>query len=88
MFITVDTLVKETATRSSIPSWGTSWTEEAGGLQSMRWKEPDRAEQLNYHRHGRQLCVETCLWFLPSSPHAPLQGLPLKSLDRGFPLDP
>ena len=30
-----DALVKGMATHSSIPSWGISWTEKPGGLQSM-----------------------------------------------------
>ena len=30
-----DPLEKETATHSSIPAWGSPWTEEPGGLQSM-----------------------------------------------------
>ena len=31
-----DPLEKETATYSSVPAWETPWTEEPGGLQSMR----------------------------------------------------
>ena len=31
-----DTLEKGTVTYSSIPTWEISWTEEPGGLQSMR----------------------------------------------------
>ena len=31
-----DTLEKRMATHSSILAWGTTWTEEPGGLQSMR----------------------------------------------------
>ena len=32
---------KEMATHSSILAWRIPWTEEAGGLQSMGWQEPD-----------------------------------------------
>ena len=31
-----DTLEKEMATHSSLPAWEIPWTEEPGGLQSMR----------------------------------------------------
>ena len=31
-----DPLEKETATHSSIPAWRIPWTEEPGGLQSIR----------------------------------------------------
>ena len=31
-----DPLEKETATHSSLPAWEIPWTEEPGGLQSMR----------------------------------------------------
>ena len=36
-----DPLEKEMATHSSILAWEMSWTEEAGGLQSMVHKESD-----------------------------------------------
>ena len=36
-----DTLEKEMATHSSILAWEISWTEEPGGLQSMRFQESD-----------------------------------------------
>ena len=31
-------LEKEMATHSNILAWETPWTEELGGLQSMRWQ--------------------------------------------------
>ena len=34
------------ATHSSIPAWGTPWTEEPGRLQSMGGKELDMTERL------------------------------------------
>ena len=37
-------LEEEMATYSSILAWGISWTEEPGGLQSIRCKELDTAE--------------------------------------------
>ena len=36
-----DPLEKETATHSSTLAWRTAWTEESGGLQSMRLQELD-----------------------------------------------
>ena len=33
-----DSLEKETATPTSILAWRIPWTEESGGLQSMRWQ--------------------------------------------------
>ena len=41
-----DPLEKEMATHSSIPAWGTPWTEEPGRLQSMGGKELDMTEWL------------------------------------------
>ena len=38
-----DALEKETATHSSILAWKIPWTEEPGGLQSIRCKELDTA---------------------------------------------
>ena len=37
-----DLLEKEMATHSSILAWKVPWTEEPGGLQSMRSQELDR----------------------------------------------
>ena len=34
-----DPLEKEMATHSSIVAWRIPWTEEPGGLQSIRWQE-------------------------------------------------
>ena len=36
-----DPLEKEMATHSRILAWKTPWTEESGGLQSMRLQESD-----------------------------------------------
>ena len=41
-----DPLKKELATHSSILAWRIPWTEEPGGLQSMRSKESDMTEPL------------------------------------------
>ena len=41
-----DLLEKEMAPHSSILTWNIPWTEEPGGLQSMRSKELDMTEQL------------------------------------------
>ena len=49
--------MKEMATRSSILAWENPWTEESGGLQSMRSHEWDMTEQLNhYHQTLDFLC--------------------------------
>ena len=39
-----DPLEKGTATHSSILAWRIPWTEEPGGIQSMRSQESDTAE--------------------------------------------
>ena len=45
-----DTLEKEMATHSSILAWRMSWTEEAGGLQSMAITESwTQLKQLSMH---------------------------------------
>ena len=41
-----DPLEKEMATHSSILAWRIPWTEEPGGLQSMRSQESNTTEQL------------------------------------------
>ena len=46
-----DSLEKDMATRASILSWRSPWTEEPGGLQSTGWQESDTTEQLNHHHH-------------------------------------
>jgi len=38
-----DPLEEDMATHSSILAWGIPWTEEPGGLQSMRLQRVDRA---------------------------------------------
>ena len=45
-----DPLELEIKTQSSILAWKTSWTEEAGGLQSMGLQR-DMTEQLSMHTH-------------------------------------
>ena len=45
-----DPLELEIETQSSILAWKTSWTEEAGGLQSMGLQR-DMTEQLSMHTH-------------------------------------
>ena len=40
-----DPLEKETATYSSVPAWETPWTEEPGGLQSMRLQKVGHDKQ-------------------------------------------
>ena len=40
------------ATRSSILSWRIPWTEEPGGLQSMRSQESDTTEATWYTEHA------------------------------------
>ena len=47
-----DPLEKEMATHSSILAWGTSWTEEPGGLQSIGHKELDMTESMHPHPKG------------------------------------
>ena len=42
-----DALEKEMATHCSSLAWEIPWTEESGGLQSMRLQESDTALQLN-----------------------------------------
>ena len=41
------------ATHSSILAWRIPWTEEPGGLQSMRSQESDTTQRLNHHHHHR-----------------------------------
>ena len=42
-----DPLEKEMATHSSVLAWRIPWTEESGGLQSMRSQELDTTELLS-----------------------------------------
>ena len=44
-----DHLEKGTPTHSSILAWRILWTEEPGGLQSMRLQESDMTERLSTH---------------------------------------
>ena len=39
------------AIHTSILTWRSPCSEEAGGLQSMRSQESDTTERLNHHRH-------------------------------------
>ena len=43
-----DPLEKGMATHSSVLAWKIPWTEEAGGLQSMRSQESDMTQRLNH----------------------------------------
>ena len=43
-----DTLKEEMATHTSILAWEIPWTEEPGGLQSMRSQESDTTQLVNY----------------------------------------
>ena len=45
-----DPLEKEVATHSGLLAWRIPWSEEPGGLQSMRSHESDRTWRLD-HRH-------------------------------------
>ena len=42
-----DPLEEEMATHSNVLAWKIPWTEEPGGLQSMRSQESERTWQLN-----------------------------------------
>ena len=44
-------LEEEMATHSSILAWKIPWTEESGGLQSMRLQRAGHNKQLNTHTH-------------------------------------
>ena len=48
-------LEKEMATHSSILAWRIPWTEDPGGLQSMRSQELDTTERLKHHN---QVCAQ------------------------------
>ena len=52
-----DLLKKEMATHSSILSWRIPWTEEPGGLQSVKWQESDNlaTKQQVYYFPGNKL---------------------------------
>ena len=60
-----DPLEEEMATSSSILAWKISWTEEAGGLQSMRsqevrhdWAQPNVIPcEINYHNLHRSFKI-------------------------------
>ena len=60
-------LEKETATHSSILAWEIPWTEEPGGLQSMRSQESDTNQRLNDHHHRDSLSTQPmCFDCIPS----------------------
>ena len=44
-------LEKGMATHSSILAWRIPWTEEPGGLQSMRWQRVGHDSTANTHTH-------------------------------------
>ena len=46
-------LEEDIATHSSILAWRIPWTEEPGGLRSMRSRESDTTERLNTKRGAR-----------------------------------
>ena len=48
-----DPLEEEMATHSSVLAWKSPWTEEPGGLQSMRREELDTTEPLNNNNFSR-----------------------------------
>ena len=48
-------LEKEMATHFSILAWGIPWTEESGGLQSMRSQESGTTEQLSARAYTHAL---------------------------------
>ena len=61
-----DTLVKEMATHSSILAWRRPWTEEPGGLQSIRWQRAGH-DWSNFARtHGIVYMTMTIWNFLDS----------------------
>ena len=43
------------ATHFSIPAWRIPWTEEPGGLQSMRSQKLNMTERLNHHQAGPEV---------------------------------
>ena len=43
------------ATQSSILAWRIPWTEEPGGLQSMRSQRSDTIKQLSIAQHSKDL---------------------------------
>ena len=55
-----DPLEKETETHSSILAWGTPWTEEPGGLQSMgsqRVRHDLVVSELSFEFYGDPLTI-------------------------------
>ena len=45
-----DSLEKKMTTHSSVLAWRIPWTEEPGGLQSMRSQKSDMTGHVNTHR--------------------------------------
>ena len=68
-----DAQEKEMATHSTILAWEIPWTEEPGGLQSMRLQESDMTERLNYH-HQLSVLPEDSLARLPRNQSPQLKG--------------
>ena len=68
-----DAQEKEMATHSTILAWEILWTEEPGGLQSMRLQESDMTERLNYH-HQLFVLPEDSLARLPRNQSPQLKG--------------
>ena len=52
-------LEEEMASHSSVLAWKSPWTEEPGGLQSIRREELDTTEPLNNNNFSR--CLSLCL---------------------------
>ena len=50
-----DPLEKKMATHSSIFAWEIPWTEESGGLQSVKLQESDTTERLNHLHISRYI---------------------------------
>ena len=57
-----DHLEKGMATHSNILAWRIPWTEELGGLQSMRGNESNMTERLSTHTHSWFAVL--CLYFI------------------------
>ena len=57
-----DLLEKEMTICSSIPAWGIPWTEEPGGLQSVRSQRTENRTGLNTHTHTHTHTLTYSLW--------------------------
>jgi len=72
------------APHSSTFAWKVPWTEEPGGLQSMRSLESDRTEPLHFHFHALEKEMAThssvLAWRIPGTGKP--GGLPFMGLHR------